>query len=111
MNTINFDTFSLLKENMGDIMPELIKVFFEDVNSLLQEIEEGINNDNLEQVSKATHTLKSSAKSMGADKLTNYILTIESSVQNGTEDNLIDVFLKASKEMRNVETTVGKIMS
>jgi HPt (histidine-containing phosphotransfer) domain-containing protein len=66
---INPATFDMLKENFGEILPELISAFLEDSFILLKNIETGVTENNKTSIETAAHTLKSSAKNMGADKL------------------------------------------
>jgi len=109
METINKEIFNALKENMGEIMPELINVFAQESDILFQEIENGIKNKNFEQVLKAAHTLKSSAKNMGADKLTHYAITIENLINSGAEDGLMGIFSEATEEMNNVSKALNEL--
>lgn len=75
--TINTDVFAILQDNMGEILPELIDAFVEDALLLLQQIRQGIVGSDQEVIATATHTLKSSAKNIGADRLAAYCDQLE----------------------------------
>lgn len=109
MDTINTDVFESLKNNMGDVMPQLIAIFLEDAEVLLNEIGLAIENQRPERVFEVVHTLKSSAKNMGADKLAALCLKIEESGKNKcTEGDLLSIYQEALKEMDRVKELLGK---
>ncbi len=110
-NTINRQTFATLKDNMEDMLPLLIEAFLEDGCTLLQEIEKGINTLDVGVISTATHTMKSSAKNIGAERLAEYCLQIEESLreqQNSLDQNHLHILHKlACAEMTNVKTLLS----
>ena len=110
MHTINTDVFNGLKAMMSDIMPELVAVFFEDSDKLLQEIQAGIDAQNQDVVLKATHTLKSSAKNMGAEKLAGYCVDIEQSIEKqGIDSASLNIYKEATSEMEEVKKILTEI--
>lgn len=106
MSSINFDAYHSLKQNMGDLMPELKKVFIEDAHTLIREILEGLEKNDTNQILTAAHTLKSSAKSMGASKLADYCLDLENSIN---KESLSALYQTMSVEMDDVEKTLNSI--
>lgn len=109
MQTINHDVFNALKEMMMDIIGELVNVFIEDSYKLLEEIEAGINTQDTALIVKAAHTLKSSAKNMGADKLAHYSLEIEESIEANIDFNVLTrIANKAKDEMNEVRKIFQK---
>jgi len=108
--SINPVAFNQLKEDFDEILPALIEDFIEDGDDLLNQIESNLNNlhtdEGKDTIRQAAHTLKSSARNMGADPLADYCQTIESETQpsNNTDDTLIrDLYQKADAEMQSVK--------
>lgn len=110
MQTINTDVFNGLKEIMADIMPSLVTVFLEDASKLLLEIQSGIEEQDQEKILKAAHTLKSSAKNMGAEQLADYCLYIEQSIESqGVESVQMTIYNDANSEMNKVKEILTEI--
>lgn len=105
MQTINTEVFNGLKGMMGDIIGELVVIFIEDSYKLLDEIKHGIDNNNSGQIGKATHTLKSSAKNIGADKLANLCLEIEENL----DSDLLQIYQVAYLEMNEVKQVLNEL--
>ncbi|MCK5918101.1 MAG: Hpt domain-containing protein [Cocleimonas sp.] len=80
--TIDQDIFNTLKENMEDLLPILIDAFLEDSAILLQDIQKGIDSNDIGIISTATHTIKSSAKNIGAEQMASYCIDIEEKIEN-----------------------------
>ncbi len=70
-------TLGEVRAMMGNKFTELLSYFLEDSASYVQQIEEGIATGNAESVVLPAHTLKSSAKQMGAMQLAESARTIE----------------------------------
>ena len=114
MQTINTDTFNNLKAMMSEIMPELVAVFFEDTQKLLLEIQSGIKEQDRDKILTAVHTLKSSAKNMGADKLTAYSFEIESVLNDGEDADSLKVkshYQDIKQEMTKVKQDLESLIA
>lgn len=98
---INPSTYSMLKENLSEIFPELKAAFLEDSFILLDQIKDNLPEGDASVIANAAHTLKSSAKNMGADQLADYCVQIEETTVN--EDQLIVLHEKALHEMNAVQ--------
>lgn len=111
MQTINTNVFDTLKALMGDMTGELVAIFIEDSYKLLDEIKLGVENKNIDQLGKAAHTLKSSAKNMGADRLADYCLLIEKKIERREVDSdLSQVYSSACTEMSEVKNILNKLV-
>lgn len=111
--TINQTIFDTLKENMEDLLPILIEAFIEDGLILLQEMEQGVRDKDDTAVATAVHTLKSSAKNIGADQLSVYCSDIEKrleSIEGGFDaKHFQELYQLASTEMDKVITLLRKL--
>ena len=110
--TINQTIFDALKENMEDLLPILIEAFVEDSLILLQEMKQGIRDKNAMVVATVVHTLKSSAKNIGADQLSRYCSDMEKrleSIEEGFEAEYFQMLYQlASNEMDKVIALLKK---
>ena len=105
---INPVTYAMLKENLAEILPELKEAFLEDGFILLDQIKENLSNGDNNIMSNAAHTLKSSAKNIGADQLANYCVQIEAEAPNKPE--LIPaLYQQALSEMLAVQDSLSKL--
>lgn len=98
---INPETFDMLKENFGEILPELISAFLEDGFILLDNIETGLKENNKTTIDTAAHTLKSSAKNMGVDALAEICSKLEKADDLEEAQQLHQ---QAVREMQQAET-------
>lgn len=74
---INVDAMMEAKSLMGDRFPTMVTYFFEDTNTYFQEIKRAISEKKYEIAKGPSHTIKSSAKQMGADKVSEIARVIE----------------------------------
>lgn len=116
MNTqsvIDETIFEALKENMGEILPILIEAFLEDGTVLLQEIFDGVNAQNKEAIATAAHTMKSSAKNIGAVQLSVYCAEIENVIEEedgiSNIEGLLGLHTIAKMEMGDVTTHLNQV--
>ena len=90
---------------MGEILPMLIEVFLEDSTVLLQNIADGVNTKDKAVILTAAHTMKSSAKNIGAIQLSSYCAEIENVIEADDEFNtegLLGLHMLATMEMNDV---------
>ena len=112
MKTINTEIFDQLKAMMGDSTGMLINIFLEDSSKLLEEIQHGIETENTDKINTATHTLKSSAKNMGADKLAHYCSEIEENIKRQEDHSLLlKLHNNSTTEMKKIEETLSNKIS
>jgi len=101
-NTINTETLSALEDTMGEVFEDLKIIFLEDTPVLLDQIKEGLDNKQTDVISTAAHTLKSSAKNMGADKLADYCIQIENNININDGAELPALYQSVVSEMYKV---------
>jgi len=65
---INIETLDTAKNLLGDRFSLIIKYFLEDTQAYLSEIAKGLKDKNIRVVS-SSHTIKSSAKQLGIDRV------------------------------------------
>ncbi len=75
---INIDTINTTKDLMGDRLSTMIKYFLEDTQMYMEEIARGIKEKNPQIALISSHTIKSSAKQLGADRVSEVAKQIES---------------------------------
>lgn len=96
---INPETYAMLQVALAEILPELKAAFIEDSYILLQQIKDNLPSGDITLISRAAHTLKSSAQNMGADALAIYCAEIE---ENPAADAAVisELHAKALTEMQ-----------
>ena len=63
---------------MGDRFPVMIKYFLEDLQMYMEEIARGLKEQNTQVIVSSAHTIKSSAKQLGVDRVSDIAKQIES---------------------------------
>ncbi len=58
-----------VKESMGEKFPTMVSFFLEDTAKYVNQIKDGLNNNDIKEVIKGSHTIKSSSKQMGAFRI------------------------------------------
>lgn len=70
--------------------PEMIKEIYLDFNTeaedLINQLKEGITQNNIEQIKKALHTIKGTAGTLGLEKISKYAQYIENNIKNNKFD-------------------------
>lgn len=105
--SINYSVFLNLKESMGELMPELIRIFIEDSELLIKQIQTNIACNDLEHILFALHTLKSSAKNIGADRFATSCIDMENNIRDKMGFDLNNQFDDISFEMRDVKSELS----
>ena len=93
---INHSIVAEAKELMGDRFPMMIKYFIEDTETYMLEINAGIANNNAEQALGPAHTIKSSAKQLGAERVSEIARQIEALCREIIDNNSNDYTKMAS---------------
>lgn len=66
---INIETVDTAKNLLGDRFSLIIKYFLEDTQAYLSEIAKGLKDKNIRVIFSSSHTIKSSAKQLGIDRV------------------------------------------
>ncbi len=80
-------TLNEVKDAMGDKFPTMVNFFVEDTVKYVDQIKNGLNNDDIKEIIKGSHTIKSSCKQMGALRLSAIAEEIELKGRNIDEKN------------------------
>ena len=78
LEIININTVNTAKDLMGDRFPVMIKYFLEDLQMYMEEIARGLKEQNTKVIVSSAHTIKSSAKQLGIDRLSDVAKQTES---------------------------------
>lgn len=78
---------AMMGEDGPEAIIELVTLFLDDSPQLIDQIEQGISQQNADLVRRAAHTLKSSAANLGAKALAEYCLELET---RGRQDKLVN---------------------
>lgn len=77
LEVLNMSIVEEAKELMSDRFPMMVKYFLEDTQMYLEEIEKGVKENNAEIAISPAHTIKSSAKQLGAERISDASKSIE----------------------------------
>lgn len=77
LETINLSIVEEAKDLMSERFPTMIKYFLEDTRMYIGEIENSVQNNDFEIAISPAHTIKSSAKQLGAEKVSDVARQIE----------------------------------
>jgi HPt (histidine-containing phosphotransfer) domain-containing protein len=99
---IDKKTFSKIKSIMGDRLPTMVNFYLEDGYTYIENIEEGIKNNDLEKINRPAHTLKSSSKQLGLQQVHEISKKIEreSTFLLKKEGGSLDEIKTLAKELR-----------
>lgn len=77
LGIINTNVANEAKELMGARFATMIKYFVEDTQMYLMEIEQGLKDQDAQSILLPVHTIKSSARQLGAERVENVAKEIE----------------------------------
>jgi len=100
-DAINTTTYAQLEADFGEILIALKAAFIEDGFQLLVKIEQAIQQSDTDTLHYAAHTLKSSARNIGADQLSDYCDVLERS--HLPTNNAQSVYEQAYAQMQAAE--------
>ena len=106
--TLNENTIKSLKTTMGDEFGNLIKIFLEDAEDILNEIEGAISAENAELLAQRAHALKGSSANLGATGLSEICYKLEQTGKSGTVENADLLFESAKNEFQRVKDALQK---
>jgi HPt (histidine-containing phosphotransfer) domain-containing protein len=105
LDIINMKTIAEAKALMNDRFPMMVKYFLEDMQIYLEEIEKGVQTKNVEMAISPAHTIKSSAKQLGVDRVSVIAKDIEELCRN-LVDNRGEGFAKFEALYRQLKKEV-----
>lgn len=92
-------------------LEKMLNIFFERTPELIQEIEKSYASQNIENIFRSAHSLKSNAAMMGAIRLANLAKTIEElSLGNENIKIIEDYILKLKNEFESFKNEVSKYL-
>ena len=83
---INMKIVQEAKLLMNDRFPMMVKYFLEDTQMYLEEIAKAVQEKNIEMAISPAHTIKSSAKQLGAERVSSVAKSIEELCRNISEN-------------------------
>lgn len=99
---LNEQILNEAKDLMKDRFPMMIKYFLEDTEMYLEEIQRAIKSNEIENAVSPAHTIKSSSKQLGAEKLSEIAREIESFTRDAkNSDEEIATLHNLQKSMSN----------
>lgn len=96
LEIINISTLNTAKDLMGDRFPQMIQYFLEDTVMYMEEIKRGLSEQNIQAILTSAHTIKSSAKQLGVDRLSDTAMRIESLCNEMVDTNNPDFHILES---------------
>jgi len=88
-------TFDGMKELLEDEFPSFLEMFFTENQEALDKIKTGLESDDAPTICAAAHNLKSSSGYIGAIKLADLALNIETQASTGSIDNISEMFAES----------------
>ncbi len=101
LEIINTSTVNTTKDLMGDRFPMMIKYFLEDLQMYMEEIARGLKEKNIQIVLSSSHTIKSSAKQLGVDRVSDVAKQLETLCREMIDAN--------KQEFLSLEELSGKL--
>ncbi|MDY0132679.1 MAG: response regulator [Desulforegulaceae bacterium] len=107
-----FDFESLLSKLMGDEKAgkELINIFTDNLQKLVNELEKEINNSDFLRIDQLSHSIKGSAANIGAQKLAEKAGIIEELINSLDLDSIKIAFGDLKKCKKDTQTEISKVI-
>lgn len=105
LEILNLNTVNEAKSLMQDRFQMMMKYFIEDTEMYMQEIERGVRDHNAQIVLSPAHTIKSSAKQLGVERVSDAAKQLEFLCRDMIENNkndyqqLEDLYAKLKEEV------------
>jgi len=106
LDIINMKLVEEARDLMNERFPTMVSYFLEDTEMYLAEIERGVNENNPKIAIPPAHTIKSSAKQLGAERVSEIAQNIEELCRNIVDtgsDDLTEFQSLAKKLKEEVE--------
>ena len=87
LEIINIEALDTARNLLGDRFSIIIKYFLEDTEMYLSEIAKGLKEKNIRIISSSSHTIKSSAKQLGIDRVSEIAKQMEGLCQEIIDTN------------------------
>lgn len=84
MVIINMKTFDMLKDLMEEEFVDLLNLYIKDAPILFAQIRDSCSKADLEVLLRAAHTLRGSSLNLGAEKLAEVAMNIETAAAKGS---------------------------
>lgn len=94
---LNTNTLEEIKEFMGDEVVQLLEMYEQETPNILKEMFVALKNNNLEDVEKTAHMLKSTSANIGANGLSFFSRKMEVSSKEKKFSHLIETYSKIKK--------------
>lgn len=99
-----------LRDIAKDKFSLFIESYFNTANNLIESLKQAIEAENLDKVTDAAHSLKSSSRQVGAEKLGNYMEELEKIGKSKNLSELDQIFLEIQNEYSRVEKELRSYM-
>ena len=96
-NTLNHEIVDQLVKDVGeDMIPKMMEIFFKEIHQRCESIDELLKSEDIEQIGKEAHAIKSSSGGVGAMLLSDAAKEVEHASRDGRHEDVIKlvVYLK-----------------
>ena len=111
MATINEDTIDELKELMEDDFLELIESFVNDIQLKITQIREAIEECNCENLRQKSHSLKGSARNIGAENMSDLCQKLEKAGKDHNLEDVHSIFSELEQESIAVRQNLNNMLA
>jgi HPt (histidine-containing phosphotransfer) domain-containing protein len=115
MDVINMQIVQEARGLMNDRFPTMVKYFLEDTQMYLEEIAKAVKEKNVEMIISPAHTIKSSSKQLGAERVSGVAKDLEELCRNILEnkapglDRLETLYGELKKEVDMAHLELSKL--
>jgi len=107
-NAIDPKIFDNLKNLMGEGINDLIEIFINDTEMLIENILDSIKGQDLEKLGMYSHRLKSSSANVGAIELSRISKIIEEHCRSNDRVDYMKIYTKLKEEYNNVKINLSE---
>ena len=100
---LNWDYLNEISGGDSEFIAELLNDFLNSAPALLAQIEQAIARDDAAALTRAAHTLKGSARSIGAESLAEYALALEQLGKSGQLANAHEAWQSLSEQWTQLQ--------
>jgi HPt (histidine-containing phosphotransfer) domain-containing protein len=98
-------------EDLASVLPELIGSFLDSTPQLLSDLQQALQQENVAEVGRKAHTLKSSSAVLGAATLSALCREVEHIAKAGTLEGAAERIAQIEAEYEKVKVALEKIQS
>lgn len=99
-----------LKELMGDDYTAVYDAFIRSSDTAINELQHAVNNNNIGDVEKLSHTLKGSSANIGANQFSRLCMNMLTDARNGTAQNFEVQCQAITAEYRNLVISIKRLL-